>query len=117
MVYFRLNAAGIVTSPNYPKHYPHKLLKNYRIEVEQGLQLIIQFTYFKTEGHASCLYDHLNITDGDGTTLMGKTCGSPASLPANVTSRSNVINLVFKTDGSGTAKGWRVRWNAVRAGM
>ena len=79
------------------------------------MQLILQFTYFKTESSASCVYDHLNITDGDGTTLMGKTCG--ASLPANVTSVSNVINLVFKTDGSGSKKGWRVSWGAVRAGM
>ena len=117
MSVYGLPASGVLTSPNYPGNYPNKVLKNYRIQVEQGLQLILHFTAFATESSSECKYDHLNITDGDGTTLMGKTCGSPASLPANVTSGSNVINLVFKTDGSGTANGWRVRWNAVRAGM
>ena len=115
MSVYGLPASGVLTSPNYPGNYPNKVLKNYRIQVEQGLQLILHFTAFATESSSECKYDQLNITDGDGTTLMGKTCGT--SLPSNITSVSSTVNLVFKTDGSKVAKGWRVSWRAVRAGV
>ena len=52
--------------------------------------------------------------DGDGTTLMEKACG--ASLPTNITSASNTINMLFKTDGSGSTEGWSVSWVAVTPG-
>ena len=36
----------------------------------------VRFTYFDVEeGSKSCPYDHLTITDGDGTIVMNKTCG------------------------------------------
>ena len=59
-------------------------------------------------------YDHLTILDGDGTTLMEKSCGS--SLPAAITSISNMIRIYFSTDGGGTSNGWNVSWTAVTTG-
>ena len=115
MSVYGLPASGVLTSPNYPGNYPNKVLKNYRIQVEQGLQLILHFTAFATESSSECKYDHLNITDGDGTTLMGKACGT--SLPTDITSVSSTVDLVFRADRSNTAKGWRVSWRAVRAGV
>ena len=107
-------ATGVVTSPNYPDNYPNSLLKTEWIEVEQGLILTLQFTAFDIESHSSCNYDHLTITDGDGTTLMEKSCGN--SLPADITSTSNIVKLVFKTDNAGTRSGWSVSWSAVIPG-
>ena len=88
------------------------------IRVEQGQLLSLQFTAFdilKYSWESTCNYDHLTIMDGDGTTLMEKSCGS--SLPASITSTSNVVKLVFSTDdwNAGTAD-WSVSWSAVTPG-
>ena len=65
------------------------------------------------ESVVGCL-DHLSIMDGDGTTLMEKSCGS--SLPAAITSRTNTVRLVFSTDGGGTESGFSLSWTAVTPG-
>ena len=117
-----------MTSPNYPDNYPISLLKTEWIEVEQGLIVTLQFTAFDIESSSTCGYDHLTITDGDGTALMEKSCGSTSggvfvggqsignTLPADITSTSNIVKLVFKTDSSSTRPGWSVSWSAVTPG-
>ena len=101
--------------------------------MEEGLTLLLQFTAFNLEPHSYCGFDHLTITDGDGTILMEKSCGSSddgtavigghggqlslgSSLPANVRSLSNSVNLIFKTDFTGAMAGWSVSWSAVTPG-
>ena len=120
---------GVVTSPNYPRQYPNNLERRDTIQVEQGQILSLQFTAFTIEEEDTCGYDGLTITDGDGTTLMEKSCGTVSdgniliggqsigsSLPAAIISTSNVVNLVFTTDGSDTRSGWSVSWIAVTPG-
>ena len=123
-----LLTAGVVTSPNYPDNYPNNLERTYTIQVGEGLIISLQFTAFQIEAQydydyetyeydyesVNFCYDHLTIMDGDGTTLMEKSCGS--SLPAAITSISNMIRIYFSTDGSGTSTGWNVSWTAVTAG-
>ena len=46
---------------------------------------------------------------------MEKNCGYSSTLP-DITSRSNIVNLVFSTDGSVTKTGWSVSWSAVTPG-
>ena len=100
--------------------------------MEQGLVLSLQFTAFDIEADSTCDYDHLTITDGDGTTLMEKSCGSTllppygvlvgnnvigTSLPANIISKSNVVRLLFITDQVDKGRsGWSVSWSAVTPG-
>ena len=110
----RFFATGVVTSANYPNNYPNNLERTEMIEVEQGLILSLTFSAFDIYLSGSCRRDHLTITDGDGTTLMEKSCGS--SLPAAITSISNMIRLHFSTDDSGTSTGWNVSWTAVTTG-
>ena len=110
----RLFATGVSTSPNYPGNYPSNLEKTETILVEQGLILSLQFTAFDIESDSTCRYDHLTITDGDGTTLMEKSCGS--TLPAAITSTSNMVNLVFNTDSITTKTGWSLSWSTVTPG-
>ena len=99
------------------------------IRVEQGQILSLQFNAFdiyKYSWDPTCNYDHLTIMDGDGTTLMEKSCGSTSddnvliggesigsSLPPAIRSRSNTINLVFSTDNSVAFPGWSISWRAV----
>merc|ERR1712223_1123333 len=74
----------------------------------------MQFTAFDVEFHSTCSYDHVTIKNGDGTTLMEKTCGW--SLPAAVTSTSNIVEIYFHTDHSRSRSGWRLTWRAVTPG-
>ena len=69
----------------------------------------IHFTVFATAG------DYLSITDGDGTTLMGRTKGY--SKPANITSKTNVVKLLFTTNEDHSRTGWSVNWSAVTPGV
>ena len=122
---------GVVTSPNHPGYYPHSLEVTETIQVEQGLIISLQFTAFDIQYHPNCLFDHLTITDGDGTTLMERSCGGPftlngdiviggqiisSSLPPAIRSKSNLVNLVFTTDSIYSRTGWSVSWSAVTPG-
>ena len=109
-----LLATGVVTSPNYPGNYPNNLEKTETIQVEEGLILSLQFTAFDIESHSTCRWDHLTITDGDGTTLMEKSCGT--TIPADIRSTSNIVKLVFITNFRDTRTGWSVSWSAVTPG-
>ena len=110
-----LLATGVVTSPNYPDNYPNRLEKTETIQVEQGLIISLQFTAFDIESHSTCYFDHLTITDGDGTTLMEKSCGT--TIPAAIRSTSNLVNLVFSTDRFDDGNsGWSVSWSTVTPG-
>ena len=144
----KLFALGVITSPNHPGNYPNNLEKTETIQVEQGLIILLEFnafdidlsSYLKNPDYDSndyhfnyydydspdCVWDYLTITDGNGTTLMEKSCGSSiygdavigheniySSLPPAIRSRSNTINLMFTTDVRGTRTGWSVSWRAV----
>ena len=102
---------GVVTSPNHPGNYPSLLEQKEKIQVEEGLVIILQFTAFNTANS----HDHLRTTDGDGTILVGKAYGS--AMPTNITSTSNIIDMLFRTDASTTREGWSVSWSAVTPGM
>ena len=126
---------GIVTSPNYPDNYPNNIRKTEMIQVKQGLILSLEFTEFNIEPHPTC-GDHLKISDGDGTILMEKSCGpfndgsiliggqsiiydiidNSSSLPPNITSKSNIVKLMFSSNGLRSFPGWSVNWTAVTPG-
>ena len=92
-------------------------MKTETLKVQQGLIISLQFTAFDIDTYSGCPEDHLTITDGDGTTLMEKSCSN--SLPAAIyliRSTSNVVNLVFSTDYDYQRTGWSVSWNAVTPG-
>ena len=74
----------------------------------------LKFNAFNIEYDSSCRDDHLTITDGDGTTLMGLRCGS--SLPAAFTSISDTIKIKFVTNSYTTESGWSLSWTAVTPG-
>ena len=96
----------------------------------------LEFTAFDIEYHPYCDWDHLTITDGDGTTLLEKSCGYTiganytnganyvivggkrisSSLPTVITSKTNVVKLSFKTDFIITRPGWNVTFTEAGTG-
>ena len=117
-VVFSLNKisfdAGVVSSPNYPDDYPNNIEKTETIQVEKGLIVSLQFTAFDIQHHHTCLYDHLTITDGDGTPLMERNCEE--GLPPAITSTSNIVKVLFVTNAEDTAPGWSFSWIAATPG-
>jgi cubilin len=101
---------GVVTSPNHPEGYGNNIQKTQTIRVQQGLIVSLHFTVFALD-----MGDYLSITDGDGTTLMGRTKGY--SKPANRTSKTNVVKLLFTTNAGDGRTGWSVNWSAVTPGV
>ena len=124
--------------------YPDNLEKTQTVQVELGRRLALEFiefdmstygdTAYNIEEYGSgCPNDHLTITDGDGTTLLERSCGPDvnfkgtlvigdqtvkSTLPPKVLSRSNVVKIFFRSDeigakGRRTRKGWSVKWSAV----
>lgn len=55
-----------------------------------------------------CDNDYLAVFDGPsiGNRSLGKFCGS--TIPRDLKSTSNSLTLLFKTDSSQTAKGWKI---------
>ena len=107
-------AGGELTSPNYPANYPDNLDRIDTIVVQQGLVIAIKFTAFDVEAHSNCRWDHLTVTEGDGTPLLARTCGSDP--PPDLTSTTSTVRVIFHTDGGGVGSGWRLEWTAVPPG-
>lgn len=117
---FILKATGLVTSPNHPDNYPRNLDKTETIKVESGKLLRLEFTIFwvnACEDINTCPCDFVKITDGNGATLMDKSCGYYFARTI-MTSQSNRVEIFFHTVGdfSELGLGWSLRWSAVTPG-
>ena len=68
----------ITSHHGYSQQEPYS--NNFRrtdvITVDQGSLVEVRFTSFDVEeGSKSCPYDHLTVTDGNGTVLINRICG------------------------------------------
>ena len=71
-----------------------------------------------------CPYDYVQVIDNDGTMLMNKSCGYMKVnqsdpnffLPPNITSNTNMVNIFFRTDGTGPKTGWSLNWKTGSTG-
>ena len=117
-------------SANYPGEHPYNMEKTETVKVEQGLTLLLQFTSFNLQPAPNCIYDYLIITDGDGKTLLGRSCGpgyydqniivgnsmTAGPLPVPIQGSSSLVNIKFSSDGSSSFPGWSLSWAAVTPG-
>jgi hypothetical protein len=91
----------------------------YEIAVAEGKLMEIEFTEFELESSCmgQCKYDYVMVVDaedddGDGVgddeddILLPKTCSN--KIPAPFTSKSNKVQVHFKTDETVQKKGWRL---------
>ena len=116
--------SGVLTSPNFPEHYPFSHDSTQTIEVAEGKTISFTFTHFNTEPE----FDYVQILDEDGTNL---TPGSRSTLDPKLwgrllmrdgpdrwsgadgptSSNSNIIHVKFHTDGDTQRTGWRLEWH------
>ena len=116
---------GVVTSPNYPNYYPPNLEKTVTIRVETGKVLRLEFNKFAVRSCDNCTCDHVEIKDGDGKTLMDKSCGdssissssSDHFQPPVIVTNTNTVEIFFHTDAKNSKPGWSLSWVAVTPGL
>ena len=120
--------SGVVRSPSHPADYPNNLRKTTMIKVAEEKVVRLDFTAFEIWFCTDCSCDHLTIREGDGASLIEKSCGSadygalyigglPASsLPSTIVSKTNTVVLHFETDNDSSLAGWSVNWSAVIPG-
>nr|XP_044991063.1 cubilin [Jaculus jaculus] len=102
-------STGIITSPSYSyANYPNNLYCLYTISVTSDRVVLLRFSEFDVVPSNLCARDFLEVYDGSsiGHRSRGKFCGS--RIPPDVKSSNNNITLLFKTDSSQTARGWKV---------
>ena len=101
-----------ITSPNYPSNYPDNKDTDSRLTVASGSVVELTFTNFNLEDSNGCVYDWVQVVDGDNSVLMDKKCGT--SLPGKVTSKTNVMVVKFHSDSSQNRAGFRATWKKVK---
>ena len=110
-----LPKSGVLTSPNYPEHYPNNHDSTQTVQVAEGKTIRYVWTNYQTEGGP---YDYVEIVDGDGTILMPRPTGigslnslwdQEQFMPGS--SNSNIMHVKFHTDGEQTRTGWRLEWS------
>lgn len=106
---------GVVTSPWFPQPYEDNKICLYNIEAPLGKAIILNFTDFDIEN--DCDFDSLTIYDGIDTngTRVGTFCGT--RIPPTVVSTLNHIHLIFRSDASNSAQGFRATYSFIDAGM
>ncbi|KAM6443875.1 mannan-binding lectin serine protease 1 isoform 2-T2 [Liasis olivaceus] len=101
--------SGVIHSPDFPKSYPKSSDCMYRIELEEGFFITLQFDdNFDIEDHpeVTCPYDYIKIKAG--LKDLGPFCGERP--PARIETRSNHIQILFHSDNSGENGGWKLTY-------
>ncbi|KAG9493928.1 hypothetical protein GDO78_001672 [Eleutherodactylus coqui] len=104
-----IQRSGIISSADFPSPYPKSSDCLYRIELEEGFVINLQFDdNFDIEDHpdVSCPYDYLKIKAGRKE--YGPICGVKS--PGRIETESNSVQILFHSDNSGENGGWRLSY-------
>ena len=101
--------SGVLTSLNFPERYLGNLNIVQKIQVPEGNTIRIRFTDFDCEPR----YDTVTITDKDGARLGlfdGMSDSDDDWQTKEIISKTDTVEVLFHTDGSGSFTGWRLDW-------
>lgn len=126
---------GILSSVDFPAPYPKSSDCSYRIEVEEGFRLRLQFdSRFDVEDHpdVTCPYDYVKVRERThtqartrtgavtdqlsvrqieaGSRRFGPFCGDQS--PGVVQTDSNIVTVRFHSDKSGENLGWKLTYTS-----
>ncbi|XP_067898963.1 mannan-binding lectin serine protease 1 isoform X4 [Heterodontus francisci] len=104
--------SGVINSPDYPNSYPKSSDCLYRIELEEGFSISLEFAdIFDLEDHPDvpCPYDYLKIKAG--MQEFGPFCGDES--PGRIDTNSSSVQILFHSDDSGDNRGWKIMFTSV----
>lgn len=108
----QVKICGVLTSPNWPEDYSNDIHLIWRIAVPKGNIITIQMTHKELE-YAEYA-DYVRITEGPGTgPTLKRYHGKSTGWRDQVLSTTEAVTVTFITDGSATAKGWRLEWGTM----
>lgn len=95
-----LETGGRLESPNYPLEYLANKECIWKVTVPEDYQVALRFQSFDVENHDNCVYDYVEVRDGDSqeSRLIGVFCGY--KLPPDITSTTNKLFVKFVSDGT-----------------
>merc|ERR1712192_261595 len=108
--------SGVLTSPNYPDRYLDNIELVQKIQVLEGNTIWIRFTDFQCD-----IYEKVRITDeGQFRTALESLYSSSEEVNlmnwrSEFLSKTNMVEVRFRTFEHGTDTGWRPEWGMVRA--
>ncbi|XP_055588097.1 tolloid-like protein 1 isoform X2 [Uranotaenia lowii] len=95
-----LESGGRLESPNYPLDYLPNKECIWKITVPKDYQVALKFQSFEVENHDNCVYDYVEVRDGDSadSRVIGVFCGY--KIPPDMRSTTNKMFVKFVSDGS-----------------
>ncbi|XP_067027018.1 serine-rich adhesin for platelets-like isoform X2 [Acropora muricata] len=105
---------GILHSPNFPRHYPNGQLCSWNIIVKSTQRIHLIFTHFDLQEDKDT--DSVIVYDGIDETgkILGVFYGGKLPSEEGIVSSSNTLSVIFQTDKSGSGRGFRATYSAVR---
>ena len=104
---------NVITSPNFPSHYPSSSNCQWLIVSQEGRRLRIRFKFFYTEH----IYDTLSIFDGANQTAYHLGTFTGLSLPPNITSSFDSLFLWFISDNYQERTGFEIEYLSFDGGI
>ncbi|XP_069122184.1 cubilin-like [Argopecten irradians] len=108
------SSSGTFTSPNFPGQYAHSRVCTWRITVQQGRRVSLNFDNFNLETGPYCRFDYVAVYDGilDDSPIKTRFCGD--TIPQLQESSGNTMKVVFRTDGSVSNGGFQASYSSYR---
>ncbi|XP_067863171.1 cubilin [Heptranchias perlo] len=105
---------GQITSPLWPRHYPHNGNYHWTITVPAGNIIHARILELDIDALFGCRFDKLIFYDGATVhaRLIGKYCGF--ELPPAVSSSGSILTVEFISDSTLSGKGFLLEWYAVQ---
>ncbi|XP_031549194.1 cubilin-like [Actinia tenebrosa] len=104
---------GTFSSPNYPSHYPNRIVCDWEIQAEPDIQqILITFEDFAIDDSPlTCSYDYLLIIDSQHRKQVGKYCGMTKPLPIKIA--GNAANIRFQASHLSSARGFKAHYTTL----
>ncbi|CAI9621346.1 unnamed protein product [Staurois parvus] len=105
-----LGLSGVITSPDYPDNYPNNAECHWLIRAAPHTNIRLVFTDFQLESQ-ECNFDYVAVLDGNGIEEQVRHyCGT--TKPPDITSTSNELHVVFKSDFNIGARGFKAHFSS-----
>ncbi|XP_072275305.1 CUB domain-containing protein 2 [Pyxicephalus adspersus] len=102
--------SGVITSPDYPDNYPNNAECHWLIRAAPHTNIRLVFTDFQLESQ-ECNFDYVAVLDGSGLDEQVRHyCGT--TKPPDITSSSNELHVVFKSDFNIGARGFKAYFSS-----
>ncbi|XP_052280124.1 tolloid-like protein 1 [Dreissena polymorpha] len=108
-------SSGIISTPNFPMHYPSSSYCTYHVTAPEGTMAIAftfddRFSIESSYADDNCVFDSITISGTHGQQMHGPFCGHAAPSPFEI--HGNEAEVRFKSDRTTQFEGFKLTWTA-----